>query len=155
MRCSPGSERRCCADAEAPREPLEVQDLSEAALFALAVLVPAWIFRRVLASMPLAATFPATLLGLCLFATCLCASNLVTCTLFGGGVEELQDSHGVVAQLVMSVLLVVLGDVAAMSAVAQTFYISLPLAWLGVWVVWRASSGFAPPEYSSARLKRA
>src|SRR6185295_16444817 len=90
--------------------PLGLEDLWHSTLFALAVLVPAWIFRRKLATLPFVATFPASVLALFLFAACLNAGELVAFALFGTA-EELQDLHGLLPHLFMPLLLVLLGIV--------------------------------------------
>lgn len=130
------------AEFEPLRRPLGLDDLLGAALFALAVLVPAWIFRRKLATLPFVATFPASVLALFLFAMCLTGGLLTACLLGFGRIEELQDLHGFLEHTLMPLLLLLVGTVAVLGAIAQTFYVSLPLAWLGTWVVWRASRGF-------------
>lgn len=124
---------------------MEALDLFGAACFAFGVLVPAWTFRRFLASAPLGATIPATALGLFFFSVCSTFVFVALSSLVGIEIEELEGETGL-ARLGWIGILTLLGTVQLFAALLQSFFVSLPVAWLGVLALRRASGGLAAPS---------
>jgi hypothetical protein len=129
--------------------PLGAHDLLGVVTFLVGALVPSWIFRRFLVSAPLGATVPAALLGLVF--GCIAASGfLLVLGLFEGVViEELEDVEGWLP--VRVALLWLIGTVGMMSVLLRTWFLALPIAWLGIVAMRRAGGVESEPAIVRSR----
>jgi hypothetical protein len=101
-----------------------------AASFVLAVLVPAWLCRRILASMTFGRTFPLSVLALLPVALCFVSALFLSDALFGGEIEELQDVPTLLGKLAMSVFIIFFWTVWMVASAVEHAGFFLPLAWL-------------------------
>jgi hypothetical protein len=103
-----------------------------ATCFVLAVLIPAWLGRRVLASLTFGSTFPMSVLALLPAALCFVTVLFAPDFLFCGGGEEVQAEPTLLGKLAMSTFLIGLWSVAMVAEAVQLGYVFLPLASLSI-----------------------
>src|SRR5262249_10943602 len=98
-------------------------------------------FRRSLASMPLAATFPSAALGLLMSAACFTTACFAATYLTGDSIEEVQEEATLLGKIAMSGYCVLWGTLGVFIAALQTFYVTLPVSGLTVLLLRGAVGG--------------
>jgi hypothetical protein len=120
-----------------------------AASFVLAALVPAWLCRRILASMRFGPTFPLSVLAMLPAAVCFVSALFLSTVLFGG-VEELQDEPTLLGKLKVTALVIVYWTVWMIASAVKRAGFFLPLAWISLLAL-RWASGAREEDESKPR----
>src|SRR6185436_6545744 len=96
---------------------------------------------------------PAAVVGFFLGALFFSTTFVALVYLGGGSIEEITDERTLFGKLLGCVICVLVETLSACRAMAQTCYVSLPLCWLSILVLRRASGGHEEADRTSLRAK--